>query len=297
MSFEMNEEFEIKQQVREFYDQIGWQEVSQGCYQNAVYEDLREVSSEYVHRCHLRVLRHLKKSGRYLLDAGSGPIQYPEYLEYSRSYNKRICLDISFQALQEARKRISDHGLYVVGDIAHLPFKSNSVDGLISLHTIHHLPQEEHLNAYLEFQRVLSKKSNAVVVNGWDNPPLMTGANLLLKFVAWSYRLLRGRSSPGKDQADHPCEDTLINKPRTTNQPRGTYVRKHNASWLTRQVGSYMHVEIWTWRSISVRFLRTMIHERWGGRILLRMLYSLEELFPHFFGRYGQYPLIVITKN
>jgi aspartyl-tRNA synthetase len=30
-----------KQDVRKFYDQIGWQKVSAGTYQNAQYEDLR----------------------------------------------------------------------------------------------------------------------------------------------------------------------------------------------------------------------------------------------------------------
>ena len=50
----------IKQQVREFYDQVGWQEVSEGLYQNARYEDLRPVSREYIHQCHLRVNRHLQ---------------------------------------------------------------------------------------------------------------------------------------------------------------------------------------------------------------------------------------------
>jgi hypothetical protein len=66
---------EIKRQVREFYDQVGWQEASDGFYQNASYEDLRPVAQEYIHNCHLRVLRHLNPTGRFLLDAGSGPIQ------------------------------------------------------------------------------------------------------------------------------------------------------------------------------------------------------------------------------
>jgi SAM-dependent methyltransferase len=293
----MNEETEVKQQVREFYNHIGWQEVSEGCYQNATYEDLRAVSSEYIHRCHLRILRHLKPQGRYLLDAGSGPIQYPEYLEYSRAYRKRVCLDISSQALREARKRIGEHGLFVVGDIAYLPFKSNSFDGLVSLHTIHHLPPEEHLNAYLEFYRVLSERANAVVVNGWDNPPLMAAANVLVRFADWAYRLLRGKPIPARDQADRYVAGQAAEKPLLTSQPSGTYVRKHNASWLVDKVGAHMHVEIWTWRSVGVRFLRTLIHERWGGRSLLRLLYWLEERFPLFFGRYGQYPLIVIRKE
>jgi hypothetical protein len=298
----MNEETEIKQQVRDFYNHIGWQEISEGCYQNAAYEDLRTVSSEYIRRCHMRVLRHLKSGGRYILDAGSGPIQYPEYLEYSRSYRKRVCLDISSQALREARKRIGDHGLYVVGDIAHLPFKSYSFDGLVSLHTIHHLPQEEHLNAYLEFHRVLAEKSKAVIVNGWDNPPLTAAVNLLMQFVDWSYRLLRGRSTPAKERVDQlgvdqPGVDQATDKPHSMSQPGGTFVRKHNASWLISAVGIRIPIEIWTWRSISVRFLRTIIHDRWGGCRMLRMVYWFEERFPHFFGRYGQYPLIVIRKN
>src|SRR5512143_479083 len=101
----------VKQEVREFYDQVGWQEVSQGVYQNAHYEDLRPVARDYIHRCHLRVARHLKPAGRFLLDAGSGPIQYPEYLEYSRGYQYRVCADISITALKEARKRVGEPGL------------------------------------------------------------------------------------------------------------------------------------------------------------------------------------------
>lgn len=70
----MNTESDIKQNVREFYDRVGWQQVSEGVYQNARYEDLRSVSREYIHRCHMRVKKHLPDQGRYLLDAGSGPI-------------------------------------------------------------------------------------------------------------------------------------------------------------------------------------------------------------------------------
>ncbi len=146
---------EIKRQVREFYDQVGWQEVSEGLYQNAHYEDLRPVSREYIHRCHLRILRHLNPNGRLILDAGSGPIQYPEYLEYSRGYHYRVCADISMVALQEARKRIGERGLFVVADIANLPFKPECFDAVISLHAIHHMPPEEHKRAFQELYRLL----------------------------------------------------------------------------------------------------------------------------------------------
>jgi SAM-dependent methyltransferase len=157
-------EAEIKQQVRQFYDQIGWQVAGDGFYQNARYEDLRPVSREYIHRCHLRVARHLNPEGIYFLDAGSGPIQYPEYLEYSRGYQARVCADISIVALHEARQRIGDrlhggHGLFVVADVANLPFKPGIFDGVVSLHTIHHLPESEHRQAYGELYRVLAPRS------------------------------------------------------------------------------------------------------------------------------------------
>jgi SAM-dependent methyltransferase len=123
-----NSELNIKQDVRKFYDDIGWKEIGEGVYQNARYEDLRPVSWDYIHKCHLRVCRHLSPNGRYLLDAGSGPIQYPEYLEYSRGYQARVCADISIVALAEARQRIGDRnsggqGLFVVADVANLPFR------------------------------------------------------------------------------------------------------------------------------------------------------------------------------
>ena len=155
-------------------------------YQNARYEDLRPVSAEYIRRCHLRVNRFIKNEGQMLLDAGSGPVQYPEYLTYSQNYKFRVCADISIIALKEARKRLGDKGLYVVTDVANLPFKKDTFDGLVSLHTLHHLQLEDQKKAYEEFYRVLRPESSAVVVNGWMDSPLMRRS---LRFVQIMERL------------------------------------------------------------------------------------------------------------
>jgi SAM-dependent methyltransferase len=285
----MASEFEIKHQVREFYDHIGWQEASDGFYQNASYEDLRPVVHEYIHNCHLRVLRHLNPSGRLLLDAGSGPIQYPEYLDYSRGYQHRVCADISMVALQEARKRIGTHGLFTVCDIANLPFKSNTFDGLVSLHTIHHLPPEEHVLAYQELYRTLAPGGRGVIVNGWDNPPLTIFLNFWIGLTERLHAMFR----PHPVTSDNGKE---LSSPDNKPAARGTYIRKHNASWLQKDVGSLMPVKIWCWRSVSVRFLRTFIHERYLGSWLLKILYWKEERFPHLLGKYGQYPLVELSK-
>lgn len=294
---ETGSETDVKERVREFYDQVGWRGASEGLYQNARYEDLRPVAREYVHCCHLRVLEHLAPRGRFLLDAGSGPIQYPEYLEYSRGYQARVCVDISLVALQEARRRIGDlqengHGLFVIADIARLPFGSEVFDGVVTLHTIHHLPEEEHLRAYSELYRVLSPERTGVVVNGWDHPPLM---ELFDHPIRWANRLrwYGERHHWPNRRRQKIAENRKANLPA---QPKGTYVNKKDAAHLVQTVGQLMPLQILVWRSVSVRFMRALIHPRLGGKALLRVLFSLEERFPDFFGRNGQYPLIVIRK-
>lgn len=288
---------EVKQEVRQFYDQVGWEQVSEDVYQNARYEDLRPVSHEYIHKCHLRVAQHLKPSGRLLLDAGSGPIQYPEYLEYSRDYQHRVCADISITAMHEARNRIGDHGIYVVADVANLPFKIDAFDGVVSLHTIHHLPEDEHLQAYNELFRVLQPECTAVVVNGWPYSRLMRIANPFIRFANRVRGVVRRLS--GKPRLDPDAQGGTQKKKGSKKKtaPKGTFTNRHDVEWVKNEVRSHMPLEILVWRSVSVRFLRSLIHPRTGGRWELRMLYWLEERFPHFFGENGQYPLIVIRKT
>ena len=81
---------EIKQKIGRFYNEVGWQMEANGLYQNAEYEDLRSVSADYIARAHARVGEHLAPTGEYLLDAGSGPVQYEAYLKYSEGYKRRV---------------------------------------------------------------------------------------------------------------------------------------------------------------------------------------------------------------
>jgi ubiquinone/menaquinone biosynthesis C-methylase UbiE len=283
---------EVKQQVRQFYDQVGWQLVGDNQYQNARYEDLRPVSQEYIHRCHLRVNRYLSPSGHLLLDAGSGPVQYQEYLTYSEKYDYRVCLDISIVALQEARKRLDGHGLYVVADVSRLPFKGGCFDGIVSLHTLHHLPAGDQKTAFLDLYRVLSAGKTGVVVNGWTHSPLMQSVGWMVtlfeRLGKWISRL-RGKALAAKTEASGE-------KVKKAADPTGTYIQKLDAVWLRQQIGGQIQYEVKVWRSVNVRFLRAVIHRITGGRLWLRLLYRLEEAFPRYFGEKGQYPLIVMEK-
>jgi SAM-dependent methyltransferase len=279
----------VKTQVRQFYDQVGWQQESEGQYQNARYEDLRPVAREYIHRCHLRLNRHLRHEGKYLLDAGSGPIQYPEYLTYSQGYQYRVCLDISSVALVEARKRIGEHGLYVVADVANLPFKAGVFDGVVSLHTLHHLQAADQQKAYLDLFRTLKTGASMVIVNGWTVSPLMDRLQPIVRLMERA----AGWAARRRIRLEGPLED----KPAKDNngKPTGTFVQKRDAATLKQEL-SGLNIEIRVWRSLSVRFMRAVIKPALAGRLWLKLVYWLEERFPHYFGERGQYPLVIIRK-
>ncbi len=282
-----------KQKVREFYDEIGWSRESSGYYQNARYEDLRPVSAEYIHKCHLRVTPYFAAGGKYLLDVGCGPIQYKEYLTYSEKYEKRVCADISLTALKEARKRIGEKGFFVVCDAANLPFKSECMDGMVSLHTFHHLDLVDQKKAWQETWRVLGKGRTAVVVNGWTESEMMKKWQSRVELAERAGHFiarLRGKETGPAKKVQSP-----ENKKAT-----GTFVKKMDAEWVRRELSGLgdgkVELEIRCWRSVSVRWLRALIHPPYG-KIALRRLFAKEESRPEYYGEYGQYPMIILKKQ
>jgi len=282
---------DVKQEIGRFYNQVGWQMEQDGNFQNARYEDLRPVSAEYIHRCHMRVKRFLAPTGDFLLDAGSGPVQYDEYLTYSEDYRYRVCMDLSFVALQEARKRLGDRGLYVNADIANLPFRDESLDGIVSLHTIHHVPLDEKIEVYKGLYRALKPGCSMVTVDGWSEVPLGKVMNFFMR-IANRLRRWTSKEIPNIPLALQTNEQNQEGK----NAPTGTFVLKTSSRWFHKAMKNQIPYEIRVWRSVSVKFLRSVIQPEWGGKFWLKTLYRLEEWFPRYFGENGQYPLIVISK-
>jgi SAM-dependent methyltransferase len=269
----------IKQQVKSFYDEIGWKKNDKDFYDAVQFEDLRPVCKEYIHKCNLRVKKYIQREGKYLLDVASGPLQYSEYLTYSETYEKRICVDISLLALREAKRKIDGKGIFILGDITKLPLKDCSIDAVISMHTIYHVPASEQRRAFEELNRVLKSNSYGVVIYSWG------GKSFLMRLTSYPVRLFNRILM-------------LVRRKRSFNNESDVpplYFYPHDYEWFTYQDWSFKY-DIYVWRSVNINFMKSYLHRWLGGRLILKVLFWFEEEFPSFFGKHGQYPMIIISK-
>ena len=95
-----------EEKASKFYNSDGWSHDDDGNTLDAnKWEDLRDCSKNYIADCRKRLNNYIPESGELFFDLGSGPIQYPEYLEYSSNFKERHCLDLSQSALEIAKSK------------------------------------------------------------------------------------------------------------------------------------------------------------------------------------------------
>lgn len=253
-----------------FYNSVGWEgEITEDA---KIWEDLRDYTQEYASKSRLRVLRHIPPSGNNILDMASGPIQYKEYLEYSKNFKKRYCVDLSLVALEKAKERIGDRGVFLHGNFLDIPIEENLFDCAVSLHTIYHIDQGRQEEAVRKL--LYATKPGRPVIIVYSNPKSF--ASLLTLPLHWLKRLMRRQ---GKGSADSDL-----------------YFYVHPIQWWSRFSNS-ASVQIVPWRSFSSETQKVLIPNNIIGKKMLAMLFALEELCPAIFARYARYPMIILTKN
>jgi ubiquinone/menaquinone biosynthesis C-methylase UbiE len=280
----------IRQGNRYFYDQFGWEKEGENFEDARLFEDLRPVSDEYIRACRDRINDWITEPGEYMIDVASGPVQYAEYLRYSEKFARRICVDFSLSALKQAKMKVGDKGIYILGDITNLPFADNVIDFVISLHTIYHVPVEEQPRAFTEIFRVLRPGKKALVVYSWSDRTLMTVISLFPWVVGRKIKRI------GKNAVNRIIQ--LSGKNRQVQDPRiskGLYFTSIPYSKL-KSLLSPLEFSVYSWRSVGIQFQKLYIHERLFGKSLLRLLFRLENRYPRLMGRIGMYPVLEFRK-
>jgi SAM-dependent methyltransferase len=301
-----------KQTVKAFYETFGWSKDERGLYQDtATWVDTRPVLNNYYHRTLMRVRNFLRPSGGLYLDAGSGPIGHPEYLTYSACYQRRICVDLAFQALKEARSRVPQgHGSYAVADLTHMPFRDNTFDAAVSAHVIYHIPAEEQALAVTEIVRVLAPSSRAVLIYARSDAvteriPELTIGNLyrLRDFLIrasggrWLWRrtlkplIVSRRQSPTAMPATRPHTNQS-----STSGPPPLYFYTHESQLFKSTLPDVRRLDIFAWRLVGREFTQRFVPDNPLGAWMLKLICWVEETFPRAAARVGYYYMVAIQK-
>jgi SAM-dependent methyltransferase len=260
------------QDVREYYDAKGWEADNEGLFDDTrAFVDTRAVPLEYTHKCIARLNKYFEGGGRYLVDAGSGPITHQEYLHYSDRFTHRVCVDFSAPALRQAKFKLGDKGICLQGDLTNIPIRTGSVDAVTCNHVIYHIPAENQAAVIRELWRILRPGGVAVVVYAWNRAPI---AGVLRRFA----KLFRGDGRP------------------PTAAPVNLFFAAHSPEWFRSQNWPFRYA-FDTFRIIDNDFMKRYIDDNWFGRLVLRGFYTLQTLFPRFCGKYGAYPAIIIYKD
>jgi SAM-dependent methyltransferase len=273
----------IKNSVKAWYDLFGWKKGADGRYgDTALFSQTdRSAHAFYEMDSHLQFLDCLP-GGRFLLDAASGPVAHPEYKSYSRHYQYRVCVDLSYTALQEAAARIGRHGFYCMADLCHLPFRDNVFDAVVSGYAIQHIPESDQLQAIAELHRVLARGRLCCIMT--DLRVSLAGriTHKFLRTMGGATQRSR-RFAPGSGRPSSPV------------QPGPLYYCPRSRRWW-RNTLSHLGC---AGSAETLRLLEKSEFERLFGnsRRAARILRRLERALPRMSAPFARYGLIRFCKT
>ena len=132
----------------------------------------------------------------------------------------------------------------------------------------------------------------AVVVYNWRSLALKA-ALLPARLAAAPWRLVRKIRTRFARRHTRALTDSL--QQRSPSPPRRLYIHAHSYRWFARQDWPFPW-QVRVWRSVSVSMLCAYFHGWLFGRTLLAILYRVEGVSSRLMGRWGAYPMILITK-
>ena len=268
--------------VYDYYKNGGWSMKSGVYFDTEINENLQKAASEYNTQTRRRVLHVLNilqlKKSKSLLDVASGPIQYPEYLEYSRPFAKRVCVDFSQVALEGAKNNLEndlqDNGVFICADFLNLNIKPNTFGASISLHTLYHIQIEKQKDFVEKLIEVTEPDGLVIIV--YSNPLsfrsfIRIPSAIIMRILRWTRR---------------KALDEKVNV-------SAIYCKRWRRSWW-KQFNSFGIVSFKTYRLFTPSFEKSIIPDNFIGKILYNILFKIEESKFSLF--LADYYMIVIKK-
>jgi ubiquinone/menaquinone biosynthesis C-methylase UbiE len=205
---------------------------------------------------------------------------FNEYVEYSKNFDKRYCVDISQVALREAEKKIGRHGVYLKGSLLNVPLDDNFFDSAISVLAIFNIHKDEQEKAVRRMLQVTKPGAPAIIV--YCNPETFPS-----RLARWLIERERNKRRRALAKA---------RKPKKVREQGSLYYYRHPLNWWSR-FNDVADVKILPWITLDPTVQKAIVPDNRFGSALLNMLFRLEDRYPHFFGRNATYSMIVLRKR
>lgn len=275
-----------KNVVFDYYNGEGWKKINGTFVDTTVNENLQCAAQTYNAETRRRITAEIgtlpEHERRRLLDCASGPVHYPEYIEYSESFCQRYCVEFSVEALKQAKQNLQKAGqnecVFLCQDLFDIDFEEGYFDAAISLHTIYHV----HLTKQREFveRLIRSVRPGGKIVIVYSNP-LSLRACLCLPVYLW-HLFKKGTKS------------LLIRLSLFQDKRQALYFKRKSIFWW-RRFKCFGEVQIKAYRFLTPSAEKILIPDNSFGRRIYSWLYWLESKKLAAF--LADYYMIVIAKN
>ncbi|WXG42510.1 MAG: class I SAM-dependent methyltransferase [Promethearchaeati archaeon SRVP18_Atabeyarchaeia-1] len=158
MPVNSSRESEIKREVRSTFDFIS---DDYDKLRSRIWEDLTEFTEEHLFSPELN-------KDDVVLDLACGNARHAIYIA-GKHQLRCVAIDFSLQLLRHARYRVNTSRLermvaVINGDASNIPLRTESVNGVLYVAAIHHLPTgSERLKSMREVSRIINDRGRAVV--------------------------------------------------------------------------------------------------------------------------------------
>jgi SAM-dependent methyltransferase len=184
-----------------------------------------------------------------------------------------------------------------VADVTCLPFCEQAFDGILSAHTIYHVPADEQRLAVLELFRTLKPGRICVILYAWAACPLaewairLRNAGITRLFDAVHGFLSFGSRSE-RDASAQSQQDAF------PGELPSLYYHAHDAGWFRQNLRrDDLQLEIRSARAVGRTISKALIPDNRLGGLVLTLFSLLEEMFPFAMAKIGRYALITLRKR
>ena len=259
----------VEEKVKQFYDSEGWVVDENGKTKEDYYfRDYGENHNSYKRNVGLKIensyFRSVDKNS--LLIAGCGDL--PEsHLSLAKQFKDVTCADISWRALDIARKKLDDKGDFRNESIMQLSLPENSFSAVLCAHVLYHIDKKNQEKAVRELIRVTRSSGRIVFLYSNPNAPLM----LIQRFL----KLLRINKLLKKDKL---------------------YLFNHPLSWWMKFSDScdiqFLPLEI-----VGTNQARALIPDKRFGKLFYPWAMNFEKKHPRSATRLWSFIAVILDKK